>query len=363
MAEAKAWDDWLPGLQTLRRYQLAWLRHDVLAGLVLATFLVPVGIAYASASGVPPIYGLYATIAGMLAYAVFGPSRILVNGPDSALAALNDLARETGVPVTAIGRIEDGDDIWVESPIGRQKGQAILRAGVRPDVVVGQSIGDKYGPVLISKQPLTKDDLAGKPIAVPGQLTTAHLAFKLWYPEAITEVVPFDQIMDKVNSGEYLAGVIIHEGQLTYADEGFHKVVDLGEWWFETVNLTLPLGSNAIRKDLGPELIQKIGRCLKRSIEYGLANREAALDYAMQFARGLDRQKADVEAFRRDENLKLPDDLDYSSVPGLSNEARQRLAQVRPATLGQASRIDGMTPAAIGLLLGYVRGGRLARAG
>src|SRR6478735_4956729 len=88
MADAKAWDDWLPGVQTLRRYELAWLRSDVLAGIVLAAFLVPVGVAYAVASGVPPIYGLYATIAGLLAYAVFGPSRILVYGPDSALAAI-----------------------------------------------------------------------------------------------------------------------------------------------------------------------------------------------------------------------------------------------------------------------------------
>lgn len=158
---------------------------------------------------------------------------------------------------------------------------------------VGQSIGDKYGPVLIAAKPLTKADLAGQKIAVPGELTSAHLAFKLWYPEAQTEVVPFDQIMEKVKSGEYVAGVIIHEGQLTYAEEGFHKVVDLGEWWFETTNLTLPLGSNAIRKDLGPDLIQKIGRCLRRSIEYGLSHREEALDYAMQFARGLDRAKAD----------------------------------------------------------------------
>lgn len=176
---------------------------------------------------------------------------------------------------------------------------------------VGQSIGDKYGPVLIANTPLTKDDLKDEVIAVPGDMTSAYLAFKLWYPEAKTEVVPFDKIMDAVKSGQYKAGVIIHEGQLTYAEDGFHKVVDLGEWWFEQTNLTLPLGSNAIRRDLGPELIQKIGRVLKRSIEYGLAHREEALDYAMQFARGLDRSKADefVGMYVNDMTLEADDEI------------------------------------------------------
>lgn len=159
---------------------------------------------------------------------------------------------------------------------------------------VGQSIGDKYGPVVIAKTLLTKDALKDQVIAVPGEMTTAFLALKLWYPEAKTQVVPFNEIMDRVGKGEFVAGVIIHEGQLTYAVEGFHKVVDLGEWWFETTNLCLPLGSNAVRLDLGSELIAKIGRVLKRSIEAGLANRKEALDYALQFARGLDRDKADA---------------------------------------------------------------------
>ncbi len=158
---------------------------------------------------------------------------------------------------------------------------------------VGSSIGDKYGPVLIAKEKLSKEDLKDKVVAVPGELTSAYLFTKLWEPTLKTQVVPFNEIMERVGSGEFAAGVIIHEGQLTYAQEGFHKIVDLGEWWFETTNLTLPLGGNAIRRDLGPEMIQKIGRVFKRSVEYSLAHREAALDYAMQFARGLERKQAD----------------------------------------------------------------------
>jgi 1,4-dihydroxy-6-naphthoate synthase len=158
---------------------------------------------------------------------------------------------------------------------------------------VGSSIGDKYGPVLIAKKPFTKEELKNVTIAVPGEMTTAYLALKIWEPSLKTQVVPFDQIMERVESGEFEAGLIIHEGQLTYQQQGFVKVVDLGEWWFEETNLTLPLGSNAIRLDLGDEMIQKIGRVLKRSIEFGLQHREEALDYAMQFARGLDRKTAD----------------------------------------------------------------------
>lgn len=157
---------------------------------------------------------------------------------------------------------------------------------------VGSSIGDKYGPVVIAKKPFTKEELKNVTVAVPGEMTTAYLALKIWEPELKTAVVPFDQIMERVENGEFEAGLIIHEGQLTYQRQGFTKVVDLGEWWFEETNLTLPLGGNAIRLDLGDEMIQKIGRVLKRSIEHGLKHRDEALDYAMQFARGLDRETA-----------------------------------------------------------------------
>lgn len=157
----------------------------------------------------------------------------------------------------------------------------------------GSSVGNKYGPVVIANTKLHRQDLIGKTIAIPGELTTAHLALKVWLPEAKTEVVPFDQIMDKVKDGTYVAGVIIHEGQLTYPQEGFTKVVDLGEWWFEEANLPLPLGGNAIRKDLGRELQLKVARVLKRSIEYGLAHRKEAIAYAQQFSRGLSDEKTD----------------------------------------------------------------------
>jgi len=159
---------------------------------------------------------------------------------------------------------------------------------------VGSSIGDKYGPVVIAREKLTADDLDNKVVAVPGDGTSAYLALKLWNRKVLTKVVPFDQILERVQAGEFIAGVIIHEGQLYYADKGLQKVCDLGEWWFETTNLPLPLGGNAIRKDLGPDLIQKIGRVLKRSIQYGLDHREEALDYAMGFARDLPRDKADT---------------------------------------------------------------------
>lgn len=151
----------------------------------------------------------------------------------------------------------------------------------------GSSVGDKYGPVLIAKAPMQQADLADKPIAVPGWMTTAYLALKVWYPEAVTEVVPFDEIMDRVADGTYAAGLLIHEGQLTYREKGFHKVVDLGEWWFEESNLPLPLGGNAVRRDLGEDLCRKIARVIKRSIEYGLAHREEAMAYAKTFSRGL----------------------------------------------------------------------------
>ncbi len=189
----------------------------------------------------------------------------------SDIQTLNEAAKEGKYELTAIS--------YYAYPFLQDK-YALLSCG--------SSVGNKYGPVVISKKPMTQADLAGKIIAVPGLMTTAYLALKVWYPDAQVEVVPFDQIMDKVNDGAYEAGLIIHEGQLTYQQKGFHKVVDLGEWWFEETSLTLPLGGNAVRRDLGPETCQKIARVLKRSIECGLANREEALAYAKTFARDLE---------------------------------------------------------------------------
>lgn len=178
----------------------------------------------------------------------------------------------------------------------------------------GSSIGDKYGPVVIAKKPLTKADIENTVIAVPGELTTAYLALKLWMPEAKTEVVPFDQIMQKVEDGTYTAGLIIHEGQLTYQEQGFHKVVDLGEWWFEETNLTLPLGGNAIRKDLGPELCQKIGRVLRRSVEYGLEHRAEALDYCKQYARDLRPEQIDKFVGMYVNNMTVEADMEIQKA-------------------------------------------------
>lgn len=161
---------------------------------------------------------------------------------------------------------------------------------------VGSSIGDKYGPVLISADAsLTKERLQQEKIvvAVPGRLTSAYLSLKLWLPEIETVEMPFDAIMPAVKEGKVAAGVIIHEGQLTYASLGLHKIVDLGEWWFDTTNLVLPLGCNGIRKDLGMELMRKIGRVLYRSVAWGLENRTEALEGCQKYAGDLPPEKTD----------------------------------------------------------------------
>lgn len=158
----------------------------------------------------------------------------------------------------------------------------------------GASMGDGYGPCVVARTPLKPAELAGKTIAVPGKLTSAFLALRLFLGRDFEHVVvPFDQILDAVQSGRVDAGLIIHEGQLTYGGLGMHLVVDLGIWWAETHDgLPLPLGGNVVRKDLGVE-VSTLTRVLKDSIEYGLDHRKEALDYAMDFGRGLDRPLAD----------------------------------------------------------------------
>jgi 1,4-dihydroxy-6-naphthoate synthase len=158
----------------------------------------------------------------------------------------------------------------------------------------GASMGDGYGPVLIAREPVPIEDLGQLTVAIPGTLTSAALALKLWNPALETTVRPFDRIMPAVQSGEVDAGVVIHEGQLTWDDEGFFKVVDLGEWWAEmTDGLPLPLGGNVVRRDLGESTVREVSALLKQAIEYSLAHREQALDYALDYGRGLDRSKAD----------------------------------------------------------------------
>ena len=157
----------------------------------------------------------------------------------------------------------------------------------------GASMGDGYGPLVVAREPLRREDLQDKSIAVPGTLTTAFLVLKLWNPSLAHTVIPFDKILEAVVARRVDAGLIIHEGQMTYGSLGLHKVVDFGEWWKEETGLPLPLGGNVIRKDLGPALMQKVSRLLRESIVYALAHREEALNYAMQFGRDMDRRLAD----------------------------------------------------------------------
>ncbi len=161
----------------------------------------------------------------------------------------------------------------------------------------GASFGDGYGPVVVAAKPHERDQLAGAEIAIPGELTTAHLALKLWYPAATTRIVPFDRILDVVEQGEVAAGVVIHEGQLTFGDRGLHAIVDLGAWWHEETGGPLPLGCNGIRRDLDPEIRQRLCRLLTDSINYALDNREEALAYAIRYARDLEQDEVRSDRF------------------------------------------------------------------
>ncbi len=158
----------------------------------------------------------------------------------------------------------------------------------------GASMGDNYGPMVVAREPGSIDSLRGKKIVVPGTLTTAFLTLKLLLGDDFTyEIHPFDELLNIVEAGGADAGLIIHEGQLTYADQGLSLIVDMGQWWKAETGLPLPLGANAIRKDLGQSAMDEVTALLKQSIQYGLDNREEALAYALQFGRNLDRSKAD----------------------------------------------------------------------
>jgi 1,4-dihydroxy-6-naphthoate synthase len=157
----------------------------------------------------------------------------------------------------------------------------------------GGSIGDGYGPLLVAREPLAAAQVAGKMVAVPGTLTTAYLALRLFAPGARTRVVPFDRILDEVREGRADVGLVIHEGQLTYGGQGLHKVADLGAWWKDETGLPLPLGGNAVRRDLGEDLMRRLTRLVRETVRYSLAHRAEALAYAMSFARGMDRGIAD----------------------------------------------------------------------
>lgn len=191
----------------------------------------------------------------------------------------------------------------------------------------GGSVGEGYGPMIVSTRAMLPQEAKSCVIAVPGTLTTAYLALRLWHPDVRTEVVPFDEIIPAVKRGQYEAGLIIHEGQLTYSRDGLYKILDLGAWWQDETGLPLPLGGNAIRRALGRQLMSEIAGALRESIRYGLENREEALEYAMQFARDLDRPSANrfISMYVNERTL------DYGS------DGRNAIAQLLRA--GHESRI------------------------
>jgi 1,4-dihydroxy-6-naphthoate synthase len=158
----------------------------------------------------------------------------------------------------------------------------------------GASMGDRYGPRLVARTSASPEQIRGKRIAIPGMLTSAYLALRLYQPDFEAVVTPFDQIEDAVEAGDVDLGLLIHEGQLTYAQRGLKLIADLGAWWHSQTGLPLPLGGNVVRKDLGDALIREISRHLHASIAYGLRHRKAALEHSMQYARGLDRDMADT---------------------------------------------------------------------
>ena len=157
----------------------------------------------------------------------------------------------------------------------------------------GASFGEGYGPIVVASHPIKKNELAGKKIAVAGTRTTSYLALKIFEPNVETVTMPFDKIMAAVQAKEVEAGLLIHEGQLLFSQIGLHKVVDLGQWWQESTGLPLPLGANAIRRSLGPDLGRQVGRIIRESVAYALEHREPAVQYALQFARDMEPRLAE----------------------------------------------------------------------
>jgi 1,4-dihydroxy-6-naphthoate synthase len=157
----------------------------------------------------------------------------------------------------------------------------------------GGSIGDGYGPLLVAREPMDAKAVGSRTVAVPGTLTSAYLALQLFSPGVATRVVPFDRILDEVREGRADVGLVIHEGQLTFGGQGLHEVVDLGAWWKQETGLPLPLGGNAVRRDLGGEMMARLTRLVRETVKHSLAHRPQALEYAMTFARGMDPGVAD----------------------------------------------------------------------
>jgi 1,4-dihydroxy-6-naphthoate synthase len=196
----------------------------------------------------------------------------------------------------------------------------------------GGSVGEGYGPMIVSSRAMSIEEVKRITLAVPGTLTTAYLALKIFAPHVETEVVPFDQIIPRILEGKYEAGLIIHEGQLSYSRSGLHKIVDLGKWWRDMTGLPLPLGGNAIRRDLGYETIVGINRALRDSIRYALDHREEALEYAMQFARDLDKNTANnfVGMYVNERTLDYADDGRKAIHMLLDRGYREGIIKVQP---------------------------------
>jgi 1,4-dihydroxy-6-naphthoate synthase len=160
-------------------------------------------------------------------------------------------------------------------------------------MAAGSSVGDGYGPMIVATSPMSPDDLKGKRIAVPGKMTTAYLTMRIFQPDFVEVVVPFDKILDAVTEGAADAGLVIHEAQLTYGQGGFHKIIDLGAWWKKQYELPLPLGANAILRSLPEDVKSECCRMMRESIQYAIDNKEEALNYAMQFARDMEQPLAE----------------------------------------------------------------------
>jgi 1,4-dihydroxy-6-naphthoate synthase len=198
----------------------------------------------------------------------------------------------------------------------------------------GASMGDNYGPIVVAREP-GPTRVKGSRIAIPGKLTTAYLTLRIYEPDFQFTVVPFDEIQQAVLDGRAEAGLLIHEGQLTYQDDGLRKIVDLGEWWAErTAGLPLPLGGNIIRRDLGPEMIAKVSKLLHDSIAYALSHRADAVEYALQFGRGLDRTRTDRFVGMYVNNLTLSyGDRGRQAVERLFSDAYERGLIPQPVTV------------------------------
>ena len=226
----------------------------------------------------------------------------VAHSPDSDDAFMFYALAEGKIDTDGLRYVHELQDIETLNQRARRAELEVTAVSIHPYAYIADryallphaaSMGDQYGPRLVARTPMTKADVKGLRVAVPGPLTSAYLALRLYEPDFEPVWTPFDQIEDVVERGEVDAGLLIHEGQLTFAARGLHLVADMGVWWYGETGLPLPLGGNVVRKDLGEDTIRLVSRHLRESIAYGLDHRGAALDHAMRFARGLEKGEAD----------------------------------------------------------------------